>query len=135
MKKELEKKLKNVNKCIILKEDVKKLALNDHLIYYSIFTNKDSKNLKAISDKLLDNSNNTISILISKSERKVTSVIGVSRNFPQKLDAVELIRFITPILGGKGGGGKKELAQGGGIEPNKSEEAINKTIDYIKSKI
>ena len=114
---------------------MKKLAINGHFIYYSVFTNKDSKNLKAISDKLLDNTTNTISILISKSDNKVTSVIGVSSQLSDKLDAVELIRFITPLLGGKGGGGKKELAQGGGIEPAKSEEAINKTIDYIKSKI
>ena len=114
---------------------MKKIALNDHLIYHSIFKNKDSKNLKSISDKLLDNSTKTISILISKSDNKVTSVIGVSSQLSDKLDAVELIKFITPILGGKGGGGKKELAQGGGIEPNKAEEAINKTIDYIKGKI
>ena len=113
---------------------MKKLAINGHFIYYSVFANKDSKNLKAISDKLLDNTTNTISILISKSDNKVTSVIGVSSQLSEKLDAVELIRFITPILGGKGGGGKKELAQGGGIEPAKSEEAINKTIDYIKVK-
>ena len=85
--------------------------------------------------KLLDNKPNTVSILISKSENKVTSVIGVSSNLTDKLDAVDLIRFATPILGGKGGGGKKELAQGGGVEPSKSEEAISKTIDYIKSKI
>ncbi len=136
-KKELEKKLKNINTdaSSSSKEDMKKLAINGHFIYYSIFTNKDSKNLKAISDKLLDNTTNTISILISKSDNKVTSVIGVSSQLSDELDAVELIRFITPILGGKGGGGKKELAQGGGIEPAKSEEAINKTIDYIKSKI
>ena len=136
-KKELEKKLKNIDTktSSSSKEDMKKIALNDHLIYHSIFKNKDSKNLKAISDKLLDNSTKTISILISKSDNKVTSVIGVSSQLSDKLDAVELIKFITPILGGKGGGGKKELAQGGGIEPNKAEEAINKTIDYIKGKI
>ena len=114
---------------------MKKLNINNNLIYYSIFTDKDSKNLKSISDKLLDNSANTISILISKSASKVTSVIGVSSKITDKFDAIELIRFITPILGGKGGGGKKELAQGGGVDPNKSEEAITKTIDYIKSKI
>ena len=136
-KKELEKKLKNINSntSSSSKEDMKNVTVNNHQIYYSIFSNKDSKNLKAISDKLLDNKPNTVSILISKSENKVTSVIGVSSNLTDKLDAVDLIRFATPILGGKGGGGKKELAQGGGVEPSKSEEAISKTIDYIKSKI
>ena len=46
-KKELEKKLKNINtNASSSKEDVKKLSVNDHLNYYSIFTNKDSKILK-----------------------------------------------------------------------------------------
>ncbi len=136
-KKELEKKLKNINfnTAPASNEDMKKVTINDHQICYSIFNNKDSKSLKAISDKLLDNKPNIVSILISKSENKVTSVIGVSSNLTDKLDAVDLIRFATPILGGKGGGGKKELAQGGGVEPSKSEEAISKTIDYIRSKI
>ena len=136
-KKELEKKLKNINSSASpsSKEDMKKLTVNGHTIYYYVFTNKDSKNLKAISDKLLNKSSNTISLLISKSDSKVTSVIGVSSNLSSKLDAIELIKFITPLLGGKGGGGRKELAQGGGIEPNKSEQAITKTIEYIKSKI
>ena len=52
-----------------------------------------------------------------------------------KIRCSRINQVYYPILGGKGGGGKKELAQGGGIEPAKSEEAINKTIDYIKSKI
>ena len=136
-KKELEKKIKilNTNSSSSSKKDIKKMTINNHQIYYSIFNNKDPKNLKAISDKLLNNSTNSISILISKSVKKVTSVIGVSTDLADKIDAVELIRFITPMLGGKGGGGKKELAQGGGIEPNKSEEAISKIIDYIKNKI
>ena len=49
-------------------------------------------------------------------------------------DAVELIRIATPVLGGKGGGGKTLLAQGGGTNPAKSKEAITKIIEYIKSK-
>ena len=136
-KKELEKKVKNINtnSSHALKDELQKININDLIIYHSIFNKKDSKTLKSFCDRLLNKVSNTIVILISKSDNKVTSVIGVSRNLTEQLDAVDLIRFVTPILGGKGGGGKTELAQGGGVEPNKAEEAISKTIDYINSKI
>ena len=136
-KKELEKKIKNINTNAShsSKDSLQKVNINDHTIFHSIFDKEDSKTLKSISDKLLNNVPNTIVILMSKSDNKVTCVIGISSNLSEKLDAVDLIRFVTPILGGKGGGGKTELAQGGGIEPNKSEEAISKTVDYIKNKI
>ena len=136
-KKELEKKLKTISNTTSssTKENMDKTDINNHTIYHAILNDKDSKTLKSITDKLINNTANTLSILISKSDRKVTSVIGVSSNLFDKLDALELIRVITPKLGGKGGGGKKDLAQGGGTEPNRSEEAIAKTIDYIRTKI
>ena len=136
-KKELEKKLKTISNTTSssTKENMDKTDINNHTIYHAILNDKDSKTLKSITDKLINNTANTLSILISKSDRKVTSVIGVSSNLFDKLDALELIRVITPKLGGKGGGGKKDLAQGGGTEPNRSEEAIAKTIDYIRTKL
>ena len=82
----------------------------------------------------MNNSSNTFIILISKSSNKVTAVIGISKDLENNFDAVELIRIATPVLGGKGGGGKTLLAQGGGTNPAKSKEAITKIIEYIKSK-
>ena len=51
-------------------------------------------------------------------------VIAISNDLEKKLNAIELIREITPILGGRGGGGKPTLAQGGGSKSNKIEEVL-----------
>ena len=135
-KKELEKKIKNINNNFSdsSQDNLEKIIVNNYTVHFSIFDNKEPKALKSISDKFLNNSSNTFVILISKSVNKVTVVIGLSKNLEDNFDAVDLIRLATPILGGKGGGGKPSLAQGGGTDPNKSKEAITKIIDYIKSK-
>ena len=135
-KKELEKKIKNINNSpsSSSKEDLEKINVNNYTVLFSIFDNKEAKVLKSISDKFLNNSSNTFIILISKSSNKVTAVIGISKDLENNFDAVELIRIATPVLGGKGGGGKTLLAQGGGTNPAKSKEAITKIIEYIKSK-
>ena len=50
----------------------------------------------------------------------------------EKYDAVELVRVASEILGGKGGGGRKDFAQAGGNDKDKIEEAfetLNKKIN------
>jgi alanyl-tRNA synthetase len=42
-----------------------------------------------------------------------------------------MVNFIADLLGGKGGGGRSDMAQSGGSMPHKSEEAINKLKEYI----
>ena len=134
--KRIRKKIKNINNSpsSSSKEDLEKINVNNYTVLFSIFDNKEAKVLKSISDKFLNNSSNTFIILISKSSNKVTAVIGISKDLENNFDAVELIRIATPVLGGKGGGGKTLLAQGGGTNPAKSKEAITKIIEYIKSK-
>ena len=41
-----------------------------------------------------------------------------------KYDAVDLVKIASSILGGKGGGGRKDFAQAGGINKNKIDEAF-----------
>ena len=48
-----------------------------------------------------------------------------------KYDAVELVKTASVILGGKGGGGRKDFAQAGGIDKNKIEEAFKEIITKI----
>ena len=57
--------------------------------------------------------------------------IGVSQDLIPKYDAVDLVKIASSILGGKGGGGRKDFAQAGGSNKNKIEDAfkaLNKKI-------
>ena len=62
-------------------------------------------------------------------------MIGIEKNISDTFDANDLIKLIIPVLGGKGGGGRSTLAQGGGSSPENSEKAVNILIEEIERKL
>ena len=53
--------------------------------------------------------------------------VGVTNKLTKQYDAVILVKIASEVLGGKGGGGRKDFAQAGGANKDKIEEAF-KTI-------
>ena len=50
--------------------------------------------------------------------------VGITEKLTEKYDAVTLVKEAAEILGGKGGGGRADFAQGGGTDQNKIKEAF-----------
>ena len=73
----------------------------------------------------------SVSLIISDNEKKLSVVLGVTEDITDVFDASKEIREISIILGGKGGGGRKDLAQGGGSDASQ----INESIDYVEDKL
>ena len=69
--------------------------------------------------------------LISKINDKASIVISIENSLSQKISAVDLVNFVSKTLGGKGGGGRPDMAQSGGSNPEKSAEAIDLLKNYI----
>ena len=72
----------------------------------------------------------------SKNEGKTKHVIENAINkrnqtTTEKFDAVELVKIAAFILGGKGGGGRKDFAQAGGQDQSKIDEAFEKLKTLI----
>ncbi len=55
---------------------------------------------------------------------KGSAVVGVTDDLTDKLNAVDLVHIVSGILGGKGGGGRPDMAQAGGPDGNKAGEAL-----------
>ena len=72
-----------------------------------------------------------IVICVSIFEEKVGVAVGVTNDLISKYDAVKLVKIASEILGGKGGGGRKDFAQAGGTNKNKIDEAFKAIIDKI----
>ena len=90
------------------------------------------KELKNIIDASKKNIKKGIVISFSTYEDKVGVAVGVTIDLSEKYDAVELVNIASEILGGKGGGGRKDFAQAGGVHKNKIEdafEALSKKIN------
>ena len=64
-------------------------------------------------------------------EEKVGVAIGVTEKLIEKFDAVQLVKEAAEILGGKGGGGRKDFAQAGGQFKDKIDEAFEKIKTLI----
>ena len=64
-------------------------------------------------------------VLIGVSEDgKASAVVAVTADLVEKKSAVDLVRIASAALGGKGGGGRPDMAQAGGPDGAKAEEAI-----------
>ena len=123
-------KVKNIledkNKNII--KDTKVL---DFKIRYQIIKDLSSKELRNIIDGGKKDIKKGILIAFSVHERKIGVAVGVTKDLTEKFDAVELVKTAANVLGGKGGGGRKDFAQAGGVDENKIEEAFKAVIRKI----
>ena len=57
--------------------------------------------------------------------------VGLTEELTKKFDAVKLAKLASEVLGGKGGGGRKDFAQAGGSQKDKIEEAFKILNDKI----
>ena len=74
-----------------------------------------------------------VAVLMSQDEESISLVIGVNKVLSSRLSAGELMRKITDQFGGKGGG-RPDLAQGGGIKIDSNElNAFKQTLEAIIS--
>ncbi len=82
------------------------------------------KELRGLAESLLKQCEPGVAVVTSGYEGKGSVVIAVSKALSADINAAELVKRAVPALGGNGGGGKPEMAQGGGPEGNKGEDAI-----------
>ncbi len=86
------------------------------------------RELKTIAEALLRQLQNGVVAVISTAEGKVSASVAVSADLVDRVDAVALVRALSAATGGKGGGGKRELAQGGGPDV----DGIGAGLDAIR---
>ena len=63
-------------------------------------------------------------LLIAEADGKVAVCAGLTADLTNRLSAVDLVRAAVPLLGGAGGGGRPDLARGGGNDINGADAAI-----------
>ena len=83
-----------------------------------------AKDLKPMADQFKQNYTSCVVVLEDIVEGKVSLVVGVTDNLTDKINAVDLVRFGAEMLGGKGGGGRPDMAQAGGVLPEKVQEVL-----------
>ena len=91
----------------------------------------DANGTRQLSDTLLARLKSGVVILGRSEDGKVGIIVRVSDDLTSKIKAGDIIREIAPIVGGKGGG-KADMAEGGGTEPGKLADAIDASYGVIE---
>ncbi len=95
----------------------------------------DAKALRETIDKLRDKLGSSVVVLGSaEGADKLTLIAGVSKDLTGKVKAGELVGFVAGQVGGKGGG-KPDLAQGGGTNVAGLDAALASVVGWVDAKI
>ena len=133
--KDLKKQLDQANVKNIIKDKSKNIIkdnkVGDFIFRYQTIKNLPSKELRTIVDVGKKDIKKGVLIVFSTLDGKVGVSVGVTKDLIKKFDAVELVKVAASILGGKGGGGRKDFAQAGGDNENKIEEASQAVLKKI----
>ena len=85
----------------------------------------DIKDLKSLVDEAKKQIGSGVVALVANSEDgKASVVVGVTPDLTSRVSAVDLVRKASEVLGGKGGGGKPDMAQAGGPDGAKADAAL-----------
>jgi len=94
----------------------------------------DAKALRELADKLRDKLKSCVLALGSGLEGKVTLIAAVTPDLTDRIKAGELVNFLAAQVGGKGGG-KPDLAQAGGSQPEHLPRALQGVATWVDTKL
>ncbi len=73
-----------------------------------------------------------VAIAAVSADGKGAIVVGVTSDLTDKFNAVDLVRIGSSAMGGKGGGGRPDMAQAGGPDGTKAQQAIDEIAEHLK---
>ncbi len=94
----------------------------------------DPKSLRTTADQLKDKLKSAVVLLATDKDDKVSLVAGVTADINSKVKAGELIGMVAPLVGGKGGG-RPDMAMGGGTDPAALPAALSSVQAWVESKL
>jgi alanyl-tRNA synthetase len=94
----------------------------------------DAKTLRETMDKLKDKLQSAAIVLGAVVDGKVSLIAGVTADLTGKVKAGELVNAVAPQVGGKGGG-RPDMAQAGGTEPDKLPVALAGVKDWVEARL
>ncbi len=89
-----------------------------------IFGELDAKSLRDIATSMQQKNADAVSVLLASAEGKGSIIVAVGKELAGKVDAPTLVKAGVAALGGQGGGGKPDFAQGGGPNGDQLEAAL-----------
>jgi len=91
----------------------------------------DPKELRPLLDEAKQRLGSGIAAAVAVNDGKAAFAVAVTDDLTERFSAVDLVRVGVEALGGKGGGGRADMAQGGGPDGSKAQEALAAVRDAL----
>ena len=85
----------------------------------------DAKGLRGAVDEARQRIGSGVAAIIAVNDGRASGAVGVTPDLAGRFNAVDLLRRAVAALGGQGGGGRPDMAQGGGPDGSKAPEALD----------
>lgn len=108
------------------------IKVNNFNFYVQTFDDLPSKDLRSLVDEHKNRLGSAVILLISGAGGKAAISVGVTSDLVDKVNAVDLVKIAAIELGGKGGGGRPDMAQAGGNDISNAKKAISLIEKYLK---
>jgi alanyl-tRNA synthetase len=95
-----------------------------HAFLGQVVEGLDPKNLRGEVDAMKQRLGSGIAALVAVNEGRASVAVGVTDDLVGQVSAVDLVKAAVAALGGQGGGGRPDMAQGGGPNGAKAAEAL-----------
>jgi len=133
--KNLTKQLETISVNAILEDKSKNIIKDEEINGVKLRLQKidglPPKELRKLVDKGKKDLGEGIVVVFANKDDKVGLAVGVTDNLTNKFDAVQFVKVGSEIIGGKGGGGRKDFAQAGGQDQSKIGEAFEKLKSLV----
>ncbi len=133
--KELTKQLEEITVKSILSDKKKNTIKDQNIKKINIrFQKVDDlpfKELRRLVDQGKKDLKEGIVVIYAIKDDKIGLAVGVTDTLTEKYDAIKFVKSGSEILGGKGGGGRSDFAQAGGVHSNKIDESFEKIKSLI----
>jgi alanyl-tRNA synthetase len=90
-----------------------------------------AKDLKSLADEAKTKLGSGVVAFVAVADGKASIVIGVTDDLTKRISAVDLVRVAADALGGKGGGGRPDMAQAGGPNGDKAQDALDAIAKHL----
>jgi len=129
-RKRLERELADAKKALATGGGAKSEAagpeqVGGHAFLGQIVEGLDPKDLRAAVDTMKQRVGSGIAALVAVNDGRASVAVGVTDDLAKQLSAVDLVKAAVAALGGQGGGGRPDMAQGGGPDGSKAEQALS----------
>jgi len=129
-RKRLERELADAKKALAMgggtakTDDTAPEQVNGHAFLGQVVEGLDPKDLRSTVDTMKQRVGSGIAALIAVNEGRASVAVGVTDDLSKQVSAVDLVKAAVATLGGQGGGGRPDMAQGGGPDGSKAKEAL-----------